>query len=420
MILAALPLLVGGCKGREAPVAAVAPDAGATTRSQPPTTQAATPAAIQREDGRGERAAPPGDLGPEGRPVIACPVKDRLDLYKALDEASSRYDRGDYATALACAQLAARIDPSNVEAHHDRALALAALERWDEAKQAFTRALAIDPDDPETLAGAADLYINRLAPSHELTEIGLEYARRGSQTVGRRRADRELASRLAVLEAQALDDLGRSDEALPRAEAAVTLDPTSVDARYERAVILFHLCRFDRAKAAFLDVLKRAPDDPFVHLHLGLILEREGKIAEAETHFARAHALAPDKFPRPVLLDRAEFQALVDRALRELPPETQKLLEGVAIEIADVPALEDLMAVEPPFAPTILGLYRGASIDDPTGSDEPRAIVLYRKNLARAVATRAELEKQVRVTLWHEIGHLKGRDEHELRERGLE
>jgi len=82
--------------------------------------------------------------------------------------------------------------------------------------------------------------------------------------------------------------------------------------------------------------------------------------------------------------------------------------------VADLPAADDLLAVDPPFAPTILGLYRGAPVgartfgkgaSAPTAAepaaedDEPRSIVLYRKNLARAVSSRAELEKQVRITL---------------------
>ena len=50
----------------------------------------------------------------------------------------------------------------------------------------------------------------------------------------------------------------------------------------------------------------------------------------------------------------------------------------------------------------------------------PRAIVLYRKNLVRAVRTREDLNRQIRRTLAHEIGHLQGMDESELRRRGLD
>jgi len=36
------------------------------------------------------------------------------------------------------------------------------------------------------------------------------------------------------------------------------------------------------------------------------------------------------------------------------------------------------------------------------------------------VRTRAELDRQIRRTLAHEIGHLRGLDEGQLRRRGLE
>jgi tetratricopeptide (TPR) repeat protein len=365
--------------------------------------------------------------GPDGHKVVECPIADKLDRDAALDRAAQAYEDGRFDLALACAERAGSIDPRSIEAHHNRGLALAATERWDEARVAFAHALAIDPDDPETLAGAADLYINRVPPSREMTEIGLEYARRGSQRVGGRRDHRELAARLAVLEAQAYDDLGMTDQAILRAEAAVALDPRNIDARYERAVILFHLCQFDRAREAFLEVFAMAPDDPYVHYHLALILEREGRQADADKLFARAHALAPDKFPDPALMPTPEeFQAMVDRAVADLPPHLKKAVEGVAIEVADVPALEDLLAVDPPFSPTILGLFRGPPLGETAvpgssgGVPEPRSIVLYRKNLARAVGSRKELERQVRITLWHEVGHLRGHDEDDLRARGLE
>jgi predicted Zn-dependent protease with MMP-like domain len=47
-------------------------------------------------------------------------------------------------------------------------------------------------------------------------------------------------------------------------------------------------------------------------------------------------------------------------------------------------------------------------------------VVVYRKNLGRAVNSRDELLEQIRVTLLHEIGHLRGEDDLELAARGLE
>ena len=100
--------------------------------------------------------------------------------------------------------------------------------------------------------------------------------------------------------------------------------------------------------------------------------------------------------------------------------------DGLTIEIVDVPTLDDLTAVDPPFAPTILGLYRGMphGVEPPPPRPgapvPPRSIVLYRLNLGRAVRSRDELTAQIKKTLLHEIGHLRGLDEDDLRRRGLD
>src|SRR5262249_40349301 len=111
-----------------------------------------------------------------------------------------------------------------------------------------------------------------------------------------------------------------------------------------------------------------------------------------------------------------EFRALVDGTIEKLDPATRSLVRSVKIETPDLPELADLLAVDPPFPPTILGLFRGGG----PGPGDGKSIVLYRKNLARAVTTRPELERQVRITLLHELGHLTGADEDELRARGFE
>jgi tetratricopeptide (TPR) repeat protein len=341
-----------------------------------------------------------------------------------LDRAAESYDKGQFAASLACAEEAARVEPRSVEAHHDRAAALQELARLDEAAAAFARALSLDPEDPETLAGAADLYVNRLPPSNDHTETGLEYARRGSHRLKRSRLhakpdDRALAARLALLEGQALNDLGRSREALMRLDASLAAQPDDLHARYERAVALFDLCRFVDAKRGFLDVLSRNPKDAWAHHHLGLVLERLGDAQGADRELGRARSEAPADFRVPIELPDLEFRALVDAEARKLAPELQADLKKVQLTTADLPDIVDLTAEEPPLAPTILGLFRGAPLGE-APETEARAIVIYRKNLARAVASRDELVAQVRTTLLHELGHLRGEDDEALRARGLE
>ncbi len=369
--------------------------------------------------------ARPQEPDPTTIPPDECPIAgdEARDVDALLDAADARLTAGEYAAAAACAQVAADLDPRSVEAYHLRASALAALERHAEAGLAWTMALAIDPDDPETLVAAAHFYINVMPPkTRDSTQVGLEHARRGAaKAASRRRKDRELRARLSLLQGQALNDLARSDEALVKINEAIALQPSMVEARYERGVALFDLCRFEEAAAAFTAVLRDAPDDPYAHYHLGLVYERDGRTADARAHFERAWRHPGGEFWPPVDIAADEFRAEVDRAVAEAPAEVRSLLDGVSLEIAELPAREDLLAVDPPFAPTILGLFRGLPRGaDPVPGAPPRAIVLYRRNLARAARTREELNRQIRRTLLHEIGHVSGLDEDELRRRGLE
>lgn len=411
-----------------------------------------------------------------------------------------------FEAALACAQEALRLDGRSIEALHNQALALQELGQLELARDAFTHALAIDPDDPETLAGAADLYINRLAPSPELSEIGVEYAHRGSQRLqrslgvsadkaaepgrehlrerprdsgagaspgagkdrnkskGKDTGERALWSRLLLLEAQGLNDLGRPREALARLDTAIAVSD-SVQARYERALALLDLCRLPEARRQFLEVVQREPSDAWAHYSLGLTLEMLGAAELADKELGAASQLAPHDFPPLLPVSPAQFRALVDKEVAALTAEQRQDLQKVSLETADLPALDDLTAEDPPLSPTILGLFRGLPLGesaapegggascqrtpaktapgtsaaaangarpasaintatnteiDPGADNEPRAIVLYRKNLLRAVRDQAELVEQIRTTLLHELGHLRGEDDAELRARGLE
>jgi predicted Zn-dependent protease with MMP-like domain len=97
-------------------------------------------------------------------------------------------------------------------------------------------------------------------------------------------------------------------------------------------------------------------------------------------------------------------------------------LAGVPVTAEELPKDEDLLSGEPPLSPAILGLFRGPPLTEKCSKEENpcRSVALYRRNLARAVRTRDELREQVRVTLLHEVGHLRGEDDFELAARGLE
>ncbi len=426
---------IAACRGEPSPSPAPAP-APAPAEKPARDTASAAAAASPLPKHTAEHAEP--NLRPHHEErVVACPVTIAADadddtrITALLDTANKQIAAGAYGAAWTCADRAADLMPTSVEAHHLRGAALAAQGKEADAQVAYSLALALDPDDPETLRAVADFYINGTnKPSaggergRDALRLGLELAQRGSRRVlARRRRNTPLAADLAVLEAQALNDLGRSDEALGRIEVALRLAPGRGDALHEKGVALFDLSRFDEAKTVLARAIAVQPEDAYSHQMMGLTLEQLGDRKTAARELSRAVALAPKELAPPVRVTPAEFRAEIDAIVDKLPAARRARVRAVKIEIVDLPDPADLAAVKPPFPPTILGLYRGPVGKGPhvlRTADEPPSIVLYRKNLERAVKTRAELFEQIRDTLLHEIGHLEGLDEDDLRRRGME
>ena len=397
-LLAALAL-AGACK-KTAPAAQV-PDAGAVAAAPP------------------ARPSPEADRDHAHAPLALCEARGESPL----EAARAWYDDGEYEKALSCAARASALAPGRAEAHAERAAALVALNRYDEAKLAWARTLALDPDGLEGLAGAAHLYAVALPGSRDHDELGMLYAERGLHLAASQ-GDAERVQRFGVLCAMAANDLGLAEQALSFAEGVLSVSPTDPEAAWERALALFELCRFEEAQAAFEARLADEEQAAHAHQHLGLLLERKGRPEDAEAHFAAARARQPQDFPPPPVVPPERFAALLDAAVASLPEDMKRDLQGVPVTAEDIPSDADLLANDPPLSPTILGIFRGPPLGEPCVPEAPgqpcRSISLYRLNLRRAVTTPEELAEQVRTTLLHELGHLRGEDDSELAARGLE
>jgi Flp pilus assembly protein TadD len=331
-----------------------------------------------------------------------------------LEQASRDFEKGRYEDALECAREATRIDSQSVAAHHFRGAALAELGHIDEARTAYARALALDPDDPEVLRSAADLHVRRLGGRDDL-ELALLYTRRAFPRAHRMK-DRALLKDLHLLEAMALDDLGRPGEALAAANKAIELDGRDREARREKGVALFELCRFDEARVE-LGKLSAEEPDAWAEHYLGLLAERAQDDVAAAAHFARAQKLDPEAFKPTSTPSVSAFARVVQEEIAKLPADVQAGLRRSNFAVVDLPEVGDLTATDPPLSPGILGLFRPPP-DGSSDRDRP-AIFLYRKNLSRAAHNDDELRREVRDTLIHEVGHLNGEDDDQLRDRGL-
>ena len=128
-----------------------------------------------------------------------------------------------------------RADPDSPDAHAERGADLVAVGRLQDAQLAFSRALALEPDHLDALLGAADLFVTRLPGSRDNDELALVYSRAGPQEArGRSRGFWWALSRCES--AMALNDLGRPQEALERADEALKHKAPEDDAIYPEGV----------------------------------------------------------------------------------------------------------------------------------------------------------------------------------------
>jgi predicted Zn-dependent protease with MMP-like domain len=107
------------------------------------------------------------------------------------------------------------------------------------------------------------------------------------------------------------------------------------------------------------------------------------------------------------VLALAEFELLVEDALRLIPWRFRRRMNNVAI----------VVEMEPP-RPGLLGLYQGRPLANRSvfeGFTLPDKITIFQGPHERLSRTREELEQMVADTVWHEIAHHFGMDEREVR-----
>ena len=97
------------------------------------------------------------------------------------------------------------------------------------------------------------------------------------------------------------------------------------------------------------------------------------------------------------------FEEHVRRALDALPPELARGLDNVAVVVED----------ERRGDPDVYGYFEG-------GGYLPAKVTIYRRPLEEDYADPRELEREIRVTVLHELAHYFGLDEDRLEELGYD
>lgn len=107
------------------------------------------------------------------------------------------------------------------------------------------------------------------------------------------------------------------------------------------------------------------------------------------------------------MLSESDFDAVVTRALRHIPPRFRKHLHNVAIIVEAEPS-----------QPGLLGLYQGHPLTTRSVGHSftmPDRITIYQGPHERLAKDPEDLEQMVADTVWHEIAHYFGMDEKRVR-----
>jgi predicted Zn-dependent protease with MMP-like domain len=120
-------------------------------------------------------------------------------------------------------------------------------------------------------------------------------------------------------------------------------------------------------------------------------------------------------------MKRREFDQLVEKAFRRIPDEFRAALDNIEIVVEDWPDPDLMEEVTGDPDAVLYGLFLGTPLTERRLDDVapvPAVIHLYQGPLEEDFRDRRELEREIEVTLVHEIAHFLGFDEKTLEDYG--
>ena len=120
-------------------------------------------------------------------------------------------------------------------------------------------------------------------------------------------------------------------------------------------------------------------------------------------------------------LNEKEFDGMVKSAVRRIPREIRRHLDNVIISVQRRPTPEILKEMGLPAGKTLLGVYRGVSLMNRSVEAPPLfpdTIFIFQEPLEDICETVEELEREIEITVVHEIAHALGMNEKRLAQFG--
>ena len=185
--------------------------------------------------------------------------------------------------AIEAYQRAAALTPKDPELHLSAGALLEKANRFADAEQEYKQALAIDPGSSQALIGLANIYTrgNRFLDAEQI--LGKIVALHPENLQARLELGRVLVR------------LGKNDEAMASVQAAIKLDPGNPKIQRELADLYMSAKKYDQAEAVYRSLLNgKTPDLAELHYLIGVALLKQRKFPEAEQEFLVAVKLKPD------------------------------------------------------------------------------------------------------------------------------
>ena len=116
-------------------------------------------------------------------------------------------------------------------------------------------------------------------------------------------------------------------------------------------------------------------------------------------------------------LNNREFDRIVKRAIRRIPTEIRSHLENIMISVQDRPRKDLLHDMGLPPDEPLLGVFQGVPLSERSAADPPLypdTILLFQKPLLEMCSTIEDLEREIEITVAHEVAHFLGFSEEEL------
>ncbi len=278
------------------------------------------PSAVSDEDRR--RLAALGYVGSStaaaARTGEARPdPKDKAALLRTYRQAVERLGDGRTVEGVALLAQILEEDPAMTDVWSQYAMALARLQRQQEALDAYKQVIRLQPDEPNGALGAASvlLALNRLDEARAHAELAVK------------RAPAQAHQALALIEVAA----NRSDAALRQAALAAEAEPGLPMPAFVRGALAYQTQRYGDALPALMAArggfAKRSTQPRDLHFMIGDSLARLEKYAEAEPYLVEEARLYPDHVRARASLamlyqsiGRAtEAEEMLDRLIREVP-----------------------------------------------------------------------------------------------------